>query len=336
MSEQKLKPDADRVAETAVAREGCLRVVLAVPAGTLAFFATLGLLSTSPDLPEDAQTFMGWAGAGPMAVLVAAFLAPRRRWLIALPLLLILEWGLSIADIIIAGFGESSVPGEAGMLTGAKVGVALGIILIARCRPTLPPRRRRMMIGLTVVSLLAGRLMLPVVGERYLDRVRQVLPDFEKLVRADVLVRTGPVSWRQPQWRPGGRFTASAEGEMVYRRIRLELEINDPFRLLAHRPGTLEGLTVGLRSPIWLTKPPGLGIWLPQPRHLNPDESITPGFLEAMGVQPILAQRIHRPGGQGYMATYHGMTYHASADHWRNGTDWMILWCSGAYTASGP
>jgi hypothetical protein len=331
MSEQNLPPISDRVTEKAVAPKRRSHGFLAVAVGTFTFFATLWFLQSSAALPPIVQRFTGWAAAGPMAAVVAACLAPRRRWRIALPLLLILDWGAAAAGISLPGLlaGIGGLPGETGMRTGVIVGIALGIVLIAICRPAMASRRRWMMVGFVAALLLTARLMLAALGERDLAGVKQLLPDVEELLRTEMLVKTGPVSWSRPWWMSSLDCGPWVSGQMTYRRIRLELSIDLPcdhlFGRRVDRSGKLEGLPVS-----------GV-IWLPQARALYGDEFITPAFLEAMGFQPKLAHRFRQAGDREVTATYHGITYHANPNNWGRGTgDWLILAFSGTYKASAP
>jgi hypothetical protein len=329
MSEQNLKSYSGRIAERTAAPERCSHAFMAVAVGTITFFASLWFLQSSIALPPIAQRFTGWAGAGPMAALMAACLAPRRRWMIALPLLVILEWGAAVAAISLHGLlaGGGRLPGETGMLTGAIVGFALGIVLIAMCRAAMPPGRRWIMVGLVAVILLAARLTLPVLGEHSLAGVKHRLPYVEEWLRTEILVKTVPVSWGRPYWMGSLDCAPWVSGQMAYRSIRLELYLDPPgdhpFGCLVDRPGKLEGWRVGG------------AMWLPQPRGLSNHEFITPAFLEAMGVQPKLAHRFRPAGDQEVAATYHGITYHAVPNHWGHGADnWLILAFSGTYKPS--
>lgn len=93
-------------------REGWLRVLLAIFAGGIVFPCWLaGPYGAGPYVaapfgpdPLGISRFLGsahpttlefvrWAGAGVMAGLVTACLAPRRRWIVVPPLLFLLEFG---------------------------------------------------------------------------------------------------------------------------------------------------------------------------------------------------------------------------------------------------
>jgi hypothetical protein len=306
-------------------REGGLRILLAVLAGGLVFPAWLAgpygagpfrlhlgisgfLASAHPTTLE----FVRWAGAGVMAGLVTACLAPRWRWIVVPPLLYLLEFGWWVFIFFVVGVGDVPIP--SGTYPGMAAGVILGLLAIVPCRAVVRPSRR-----VTLIAVAAAAFILVLIGSAGRGRsdviaMRQnVLPAVERLLRADVLVKTSPVEWIEIRRKLSfkGQLCTYAYGEMRGQGAQIALEW--PSQHPAPEAGSVEGFR-GDGLQIQLEHRPALDVSKePKPEDMR-------RVLKSSGVRPELLTRlaISKWPGKAYryatqsdygLASYHGLRY---------------------------
>jgi len=332
-------------------REGALRILLAIVAGGVAFpcwlaapfgagffgYATGGLVMLLPSAHPTTLEFVRWAGAGVMAGVVFACVAPRWRWIMVPPLLVLLEIGWAV--FIFLGVGAGDIQRPPGTFQGMCAGVVLGVLALAACRPGMRPARRLATTALAAAVLLAVPVISAWRGRGDLAAMREsVLPAVERLLRTDVLARAGPIQWIELRRRlsDDGRLYWHAYGEMRNPKAHIALDWHaNPGRWAAKARG-LEGLRAdGMEAELAT----------PQPYYTE----ATKRLLQSIGVRPELTARIelrNEPGGGNWyaVAMYHGIKYkfdwhtvpyyEFERMHFPHGS--ILMTCSGTYSASAP
>ena len=265
--------------------------------------------------------FTVWAVEGALIAL-AARIAGRWRWVVAVPLLLILVGGTAamFGMLGLLGPGEYTLP--AGVVIGALFGMlVIGPAILAPAVrapngrrlpvPAVPPQPRprgfrpsALATGLAVLGVLLVIILVQVrVGQRQLEQVRRdVLPAVEDLARTDVLAHSGPVVWQGPAWGGGGRWfkfmsgrpMLSARGLMSGTEVRLSF-IGHPSTRQFGGIGEAEAWSanVGLLKEVPTRQFGSIGeaeglrvnqlvIAVPQPRALTDQEVKDPQVVKAL------------------------------------------------------
>jgi len=341
-------------------REGALRILLAIVAGGVAFpcwlaapfggvffgYATGGLVMLLPSAHPTTLEFVRWAGAGVMAGLVFACVAPRWRWIMVPPLVVLLEIGWAVLIFLVVGAGDIQRP--PGTFQGMCAGVVLGVLALVACRPGMRPARRLATIALAAAVLLTVPVISAWRGRGDLVAMREsVLPAVERLLRTDVLAKAGPIQWIEVRRKlsDDGRLYAYAYGEMSHPKAQIALDWHDSPGRWAAGARRLDGFRVDGME-VNLVAPQPFDIIESNRQH---DAEATKRLLESMGVRPELTARIElrqEPESANYyaVAMYHGIKYnfdwHTIAYyefermHSPHGT--ILTTCSGTYSASAP
>lgn len=303
-------------------REGCLKVLLAALAGAVASFCWLALPTgdapiIGPGLLPGAHPatveFVRWAGLGAIAALVAGCIAPRWRWLLVPPLLVLLEIGSFI--FVFLGVGAGDVPPLPGTRPGLLAGVAFGLLMLPFCRPATRPLWRGAAIVLALAALFSVLLISAWRGRADLAAMRgSVLPKVEALLRADVLTTTSPIHWLQVRrmMRSQGSLLESrgylylaAYGEMRQPKAEIYLERRSP-QPAAPKTDQLAGFQAD-----------GLELQLSLPKDFDllaeSKERLAARLRQLTDLRPELRSRlvVLTRGGPNYyaLATLHGITY---------------------------
>ena len=347
-------------------REGWTRVLLAVVAGGIVFpcwlsgaygvgpfalgaFGISGLFSSAHPTTLE---FVRWMGAGVLAGMVAACVAPGWRWIIVPPLLVLLEAGWAV--FVFLGVGAGDIPRPPGTFQGMGAGVVLGVLVSAICRPGMRPTRRVGVIALAVVALLAVAGASAWRGRGDIVAMRErVLPAVQRLLATDVLVKASPVNWIEVRRKLSdkGELYVAAYGEMRQPRAQISLDWRDTGRWTGG-PGNLQGFPVdGLQ--VQLGEPIPSRIWdkIVAPPTGKPalGTADVRQLLAAIGVKPELVDRAvlrTRPdsANQYAVATYHGVNYdfdwHTVVSYEFRRMEFppssVLITCVGSYSASAP
>jgi len=287
-----------------------------------------------------------WAG-GAALVALAARIAGRRRWTVAVPMLLMLGGLAALWYYAMASMGGGASPWVAvGVLLGTFV-IGSPILLVPAAAPTggrataaasaaEPPsprlHYRELWVWLPVLAVLAAVLVPSVraggIRRQHLEDLRRdVLPAFEDLARSDILARSQPVVWRGlelSRWSPLPRIMAW--GEMSGTGVRLSLDSiwGEPRQF--GEAGEAEGLRVD-----------GLHIWVPQPPSLSAQEAgdlqVVKPLLASIGLRPELVSRLSPE----MTATYRGVTYSFEVNKaWSQAESGVSIRCSGVRSAASP
>lgn len=340
-----------------MAGEGRLKTLLAVMAAGVVFPCWLTAPSVwdpsasggwmlFPSAHPTTLEFMRWTGAGVMAGVVAACIAPRRRWIMVPPLVISLEAGWAILVFLIVGAGD--VPRPPGTFQGMLAGVVLGVAAIAVIRPGARLVRRLATIGLAAAVLLSAPLISAWRGRADLAAMRQtVLPMVERLLRADLLHRAGPVRWFEVRRKRSddGALYWRAYGEMREPQAQIALDWHgDPSRWAAGASGR-DALRVE-RMEVNLVAPQPFDAVEFDRRH---DAAATRQLLQSMGVRRELTARIElrkEPESANWyaVAVYHGInykfdwhvfpSYEFARIHFA--PDTILTTCSGTYRGAAP
>lgn len=347
-------------------REGWRRVLLAIIAGGVVFpcwlsgaygvgpfalgaFGISGLFSGAHPTTLE---FVRWMGAGVLAGLVAACIAPGWRWIVVPPLVVLLEAGWAVFVFLGAGAGDIARP--PGTFQGMGAGVVLGVLGSAVCRPATRPVCRVGLVVLVLVVLLAVPAVSAWRGRGDIVAMRErVLPAVQRLLESDVLVKAGPINWIEVRRKLSDKseLYVAAYGEMRQPRAQISLDWRDLGGWMGG-PDSLQGfpangLQVQLREPIpsrisdKIVAPP-----TGKPALMTKDVR---QMLAAVGVQPELADRAEvrtRPdsANQYAVATYHAISYdfdwHTVVSYefrrMEFPTSSVVITCSGTYSTSAP
>jgi hypothetical protein len=348
------------VGRSSAEREGGLRILVAIGAGGVVFpcwlaapfgggffgYAGSDLVELLPSAHPTTLEFMRWAGAGIMAGLVSACIAPRRRWIIVPPLLVLLEIGWEVLIFLVVGAGD--VPRPPGTFQGMCAGVMLGVLAVAACRPGMRRARRLATVALAAVVLLAVPAISAWRGKGDLAAMREsVLPTVERLLGSDMLVNTTPVQWIAVRRRLSdeGALYWHAYGEMRNPRAQIALDWRDnPSRWAAEARG-LDGFRVE-----------GMEVNLAAPQGFDTiefdrqgDAEATRRVLQSAGVRSALAAKVELwqagdPPKFDAVTTYHGIRYEFDwhtfpfyeFERMHFPPDAILTTCSGTYSASAP
>ena len=114
-------------------RDGWPGVVLALVAGPVVFvsWVVLGVLPPGRMVPHPLVTFFPFVyfvGIGPVAAVVMTWLAPKRRWVIAAPLVVLIHTGLVCFALGMSAAFNSNIP--QGLTEGTSLGILVGLALI--------------------------------------------------------------------------------------------------------------------------------------------------------------------------------------------------------------
>jgi hypothetical protein len=304
--------------------------------------------------------FTAWAVEGALVAL-AARVAGRRRWAVAVPLLLVFVGGTAAMFGMLGLLGSGEYELHAGVVLGALFGMFLiGPTILAPAAPAAdegrlpvpaaPPQTRPRGFRLSALTIALGVLGVflvivvaqVIIRQRQLEQVRRdILPAVEDLARTDVLAHSGPVVWQGPRssgW--SRRPMMSARGMMSDGGIKLQFIPHAPTREFGSS-GEAEGLSVD-----------GLVIVVPQPRVLTGQEAkdlqIVKHLLVSAGLQAELVSRLSlssvQPGTIGpdhvfYGASRNGVRYLIEVNReWElgKGDYYVHIFCNGMRSATSP
>ena len=301
-------------------REACLRVLSAVLLGGFVFpcwlalpagFANSGYWGPLASAYPPTVEFIRWAGAGVVAGLAAASMAPRWRWIVVAPLVLILEGAYWFLVFLVVGAGDVAVP--QGTREGMAVGTLVGALSPVVVRAGMTVGRRVMVVVAAALLLLAVPAVSAWRGRPQVAAMREdVLPAAERLLSANVLANAGPAQWIVVRRKMSGEgvVSAFAYGEMRRPKAQIYLESRSPLRM-AGKGGEPEGLSLD-RFEVQIEVPE------PHMEALISDRQCEPGVvdaaLRAAALRPELlasvAVRKYEEGAGCYAsARYHGMEY---------------------------
>jgi hypothetical protein len=267
-----------------------------VGVGTAAVTAfVLAAVAGGPAPPGSSLVAVLFCGAiGGMA---AAWVAPERRWRVALPLAAIV--GIIACVIVGIGLARGGSTGVGGYAVLAwLVGVILACALIASCGARAPWARWAAGAGALVVALgVAGALR--TAGGYVLAMVeREGIPALNDALGKQILAKAG-VAWDQPDWDrtapigvTAGGLNPSAQGgsRLDGLQVSFKLDIRLPEAL------EMEPAAMGNADPVYTVA------WARAPGQRA--RGTLRQLLVQIGIKPELTERLN-----GFSGTIHGIHF---------------------------